>query len=305
LSSADSAYYKHFAEEMALIRSMTAFARSEQATEWGNLNWELRSVNHRYLEPSLRLPEAFRGLEPAVRERITARISRGKLDATLRFQASGTVLATVDLNRPLAERLLQVSMELNTLIGTSDGLRVGDILRWPGVVSEPEPDLEPAMDAALQLLDRALDDLVATRSREGGRIVELIRQRCDAMAEQVLRVRERRPEVLARQRDKLVNRLRELNIEADPGRLEQELAIAAQRLDIDEELDRLDAHLSEIGDVLKRRDPVGRRLDFLMQELNREANTLSSKSADADTTRAAVELKVLIEQMREQVQNIE
>ncbi len=288
-----------------MIRSMTGFARSEQTTPLGGVNWELRSVNHRYLEATLRLPDVFKGLETAVRERLNQRLSRGKLECILRFQASEMALATLTLNRPLAERLLQVAVELNSLAGSSDGIPMVDILRWPGVVSETAPDPEPLMQAAMESLDQALDDLVATRQREGERIRELIEQRCAAMAEQVGLVRNRRGEVLGRLRERLLNRLSELAVPADPGRLEQELVMLAQRLDVDEELDRLDAHLSEIARVLRRNEPVGRRLDFLMQELNREANTLSSKSADTETTRSAVELKVLIEQMREQIQNIE
>ncbi|MGB5064855.1 MAG: YicC/YloC family endoribonuclease, partial [Candidatus Competibacter sp.] len=180
-----------------------------------------------------------------------------------------------------------------------------DVLRWPGAVNEAEPDLDAVRIAILDCLDVALRDLVVTREREGQRTAELLRQRCDAMRVQVKQVRARRPEVLARWRDKLLNRLADIPVDADTGRVEQELALIAQRLDVDEELDRLDTHLDEIQAVFEREEAVGRRLDFLMQELNREANTLSSKSADADTTRAAVELKVLIEQMREQVQNIE
>lgn len=285
--------------------SMTAFARSERLTEWGTLGWELRSVNHRYLEPFLRLPEAFRILEPKIRERLGARLNRGKLDCVLKFQPSGHVLATISLNRPLAERLLAVAEELQPLLPEPSRPRIGDVLRWPGVVSEPEPDLEPVLDEVLAGLETALNDLIATRKREGARIRSLIEQRCAAMHREIEQVRNRRPLVLAQQREKLRNRLAELDVQADPARLEQELVLGAQKLDVDEELDRLDAHLSEITAVLERREPVGRRLDFLMQELNREANTLSSKSADADTTRSAVELKVLIEQMREQIQNVE
>ncbi len=285
--------------------SMTAFARSERLTEWGTLSWELRSVNHRYLEPSLRLPEALRVLEPKVRERLSARLDRGKLDGTLKFHAGERAVTTVSLNRPLAERLLAVAQELQSLTPQSTPVPLADILRWPGVVSEPEPDTGPLLAEALAGLDTALDDLIATRQREGQRIQQLLEQRCTTMADIVAQIRQRRPEVLAYQREKLLTRLADLKVEAEPSRLEQELALAAQRLDVDEELDRLDGHLNEVLAVLQRREPIGRRLDFLMQELNREANTLASKSADADTTRAAVDLKVLIEQMREQVQNIE
>ncbi|HOW61824.1 MAG TPA: YicC family protein [Candidatus Contendobacter sp.] len=288
-----------------MLRSMTAFARREQPSAWGAIIWELRSVNHRYLETTLRLPEALRGLETAARERIGAALSRGKVEGTLKLQAAGAAAAAITLNFPLVERLLDVAAELEHQMGPGTGLRLIDVLRWPGVVNEPEPDLDEISAIILGALDAALAELIATREREGQRTAELLLQRCEAMRVQVMRARARRPEVLARWRDKLLGRLTDLPVEADPGRLEQELVLIAQRLDVDEELDRLDTHLDEIQTVFQRPEPVGRRLDFLMQELNREANTLSAKSADAETTRAAVELKVLIEQMREQIQNIE
>ena len=288
-----------------MLRSMTAFARQEQSSAWGTITWELRSVNHRYLEAAVRLPEALRGLESLVRERIGAALSRGKVECTLKLQTAGEALTAITLNRPLVGRLLEIASELEHMMGPGTGLRLADVLRWPGVVNEAEPDLDEIRLAILDCLDAALAELIATREREGRRTAELLQQRCDAIRTQVRRVRARRPEVQARWRDKLLSRLADIPTEADAGRLEQELVLIAQRLDVDEELDRLDAHLDELQGVFARTEPVGRRLDFLMQELNREANTLSSKSADADTTRAAVELKVLIEQMREQIQNIE
>ncbi|MBL8250156.1 MAG: YicC family protein [Candidatus Competibacter sp.] len=288
-----------------MLRSMTAFARQEQASPWGTMIWELRSVNHRYLEATVRLPEALRGLESAVRERLSATLSRGKVECALKLQTAGAGLTAMTLNRALVERLLEIAGEVEHLIGPGTGLRLGDVLRWPGVISETEPDLDEIKQALFGSLDAALAELVATREREGQRTAELLRQRCEAIRAQVQRARARRPEVQARWRDKLLTRLADIATDADPGRLEQELALIAQRLDVEEELDRLDAHLDELQEVFARSEPVGRRLDFLMQELNREANTLSSKSADTETTRAAVELKVLIEQMREQVQNIE
>ena len=288
-----------------MLRSMTAFARQEQASAWGTIIWELRSVNHRYLESTIRLPESLRGLELSVRERIANQLSRGKVECILKLQAAGATLASLSLNRPLVERLLEMASEVEHMIGPGTGLRLADVLRWPGVVNEAEPDLDEVKQAILACLEGALCELVATREREGQRTAELLRQRCDAMRVQVKRVRARRPEVLARWRDKLLSRLADIPADADVGRLEQELVLIAQRLDVDEELDRLDTHLDEIATVFEREEAVGRRLDFLMQELNREANTLSSKSTDADTTRAAVELKVLIEQMRDQVQTIE
>ncbi|MEI2783192.1 MAG: YicC/YloC family endoribonuclease [Candidatus Competibacter sp.] len=288
-----------------MLRSMTAFARQERSSAWGTMIWELRSVNHRYLETAVRLPEALRGLESLVRERIAAALSRGKVECALKLQTAGAALTAITLNQPLVERLLEIAGEVEHMIGPGTGLRLGDVLRWPGVINEAEPDLDEIKLALLGSLDAALAELIATREREGQRTAELLQQRCEAIRLQVRRVRARRPEVQARWRDKLLSRLADISTDADPGRLEQELALIAQRLDVEEELDRLDAHLDEIQAVFDRAEPVGRRLDFLMQELNREANTLSSKSADTDTTRAAVELKVLIEQMREQIQNIE
>lgn len=288
-----------------MLRSMTAFARWEQPSAWGTITWELRSVNHRYLETALRLPEALRGLESLARERVGAALGRGKVEGTLKLQTAGATAAAITLNFPLVERLLDVAAELEHRIGPGTGLRLIDVLRWPGVVNETEPDLDEIRTVILGALDVALAELIATREREGRRTAEMLLQRCEAVRTQVARARARRPEVMARWRDKLLSRLADIPVDADPGRLEQELALIAQRLDVDEELDRLDAHLDEIQAVFERSEPVGRRLDFLMQELNREANTLSSKAADTDTTRAAVELKVLIEQMREQIQNIE
>ena len=288
-----------------MLRSMTAFARQDQSSSWGTIIWELRSVNHRYLETTVRLPEALRGLESPVRERVGAGLSRGKVECTLKLQTAGAALTAITLNQPMVERLLEIAGEVEHMIGPGTGLRLGDVLRWPGVVNEAEPDLDEIKLVILSCLEAALAELVATREREGQRTAELLQQRCEAIRLQVRRVRARRPEVQARWRDKLLSRLADIPTDADPGRLEQELVLIAQRLDVDEELDRLDAHLDEIQAVFARSEPVGRRLDFLMQELNREANTLSSKSADTDTTRAAVELKVLIEQMREQIQNIE
>ena len=288
-----------------MICSMTAFARREQQSEGWLMTWELRSVNHRYADIAIRLPELLRFLETGVRDRVNRAVSRGKVECTLKFQATEGARAEVSLNRPLAQRLLAVAAELDTIMGARQGLRPVDILRWPGAVSEPEPDLQHIGSDALMCLDEALTELVATRRREGERLADMIRQRSAAMGQLVTQIRARRPEVVARLREKLLTRLAELPLEPDMNRLEQEMAIVAQRLDVAEELDRLDAHLAEIGAVLQRQEPVGRRLDFLTQELNREANTLASKSSDAETTRATVELKVLIEQMREQIQNIE
>lgn len=293
------------AREADVIRSMTAFERRERQDEWGKLSCELRSVNHRYLDITPRLPEELRHLEPAMRERLSARLSRGKLECVVRFRATAQAAGDVELDWTQVDKLLSATTALSQRIGAAAALDPLELLRMPGVVKENERDLEPVAMAALALLDETIQGFIEAREREGTRLAELLSERVAKLRVLVAQVRERRPEVNRLLREKLTQRLREFAINADPGRLEQEMALLAQRLDVDEELDRLDTHIAEVERVLKRREPVGRRLDFLMQELNREANTLSSKSSDSETTQAAVEMKVLIEQMREQVQNIE
>jgi uncharacterized protein (TIGR00255 family) len=288
-----------------MIRSMTAFARLETETGQGGLSWEIRSVNHRYLEAGVRLPEELRAAEPAVRERVTARLGRGKIDCTCRYRAPVSGSAPVQLDEDNLARLLAACGSVAARLPESAALNPVELLRWPGVVREEEIDTAPLVAQALELLDRTLDELVVSREREGEQIRGMLLARCDAMAELVVAARARLPEINAAVREKLKARLAELDVPADPGRLEQELVFVSQKMDVDEEVDRLDSHIEEVRRVLERDEPVGRRLDFLMQELNREANTLGSKSAATDTTRIAVELKVLIEQMREQVQNIE
>lgn len=288
-----------------MISSMTGFSRAEKETPHGTLAWEMKSVNHRYLEVSLRLPEAFRALENAVRERVQARLGRGKVEVSLRHLAPAGSEAGLEVNEPLAKRLIEVCGQVEHWVMNPARITALEILRWPGVVREPAPDLESLHGEAMTLLDAALDELAATRAREGERLRETLETRCKAISELVAQVRERRPRVVEALREKWRARIADLGVDMEPGRLEQELALQAQRLDVDEELDRLDGHLKEVALILERDEPVGRRLDFLMQEFNREANTLGSKSNDMETTKAAVELKVLIEQMREQVQNVE
>jgi len=289
-----------------MTRSMTAFTRQEIKTEWGVLNWELRTVNHRFLEIYVRLPEDMRVLETAVRERIGARLSRGKVDCMLRFEPVANAEHTrLALNKGLIQLLLDASKEVEGMLKNPGQIRSLDILRWPGVLQVVETDLDQLQNEALKLLDISLDELNLNRQREGKKMNEIIHQRCSAIREQVVHARQRLPEVSENQRRKLLNRLEELKSELDMTRLEQEMAYMAQKIDIAEELDRLEVHVEEVQRVLQQDEPVGRRLDFLMQELNREANTLGSKSADTQTTRASVEMKVLIEQMREQIQNIE
>jgi uncharacterized protein (TIGR00255 family) len=288
-----------------MICSMTAYARQEDRNEQGDLVWEIRSVNHRYLEVSVRLPEEFRALEPMVRERVSKRLSRGKVDCTLRFNPSSTNTAGVVVNERLALQIMEAAAQIGHLMHEAVPPRTMDILRWPGVLETAETDFSPLQKLAASLLDETLGSLVEARQREGGKLAELIRQRCASMHEEVVKVRALMPQVLEGLRERLKARLAEVSEELDEGRVEQEMVLLTQRLDVDEEMDRLNTHLDEVENVLARDEPVGRRLDFLMQELNREANTLASKSNHVESTRVGVELKVLIEQMREQVQNIE
>ncbi len=285
-------------------RSMTAFERRESVGDWGSLSWEIRSVNHRYLDVHPRLPEELRQLETPVRERIGKRLSRGKVECTLRYQAKAA-RTELRINWPYAEQLIEAARALAERMPDAAPVSPADLLRLPGVMAEPTSDLEPVCEAALELLEETLDGFMAMREREGARLAELIRERADTVAELAAKVRAILPTINARVRQKLEARLADLDQPADPGRLEQELIYVAQRMDVDEELDRLESHVNEIRRVLERDEPIGRRLDFLMQELNREANTLGSKSAATDTTRTSVDMKVLIEQMREQIQNLE
>lgn len=286
-----------------MIRSMTAYATAERATEGGTLACELRAVNHRFLELGLRLPEELRVLEPALRERIAARISRGKLDFTLRLR-SPEGEGGLQLNASLVMQLSELALDMTARF---PALRTEfiDLLQYPGVLQARATDAEALQADALALLDTLLDQFVGAREREGEKLAATIRERVDALAARAAEVRELIPTIRAGQRAKLDARLADLAQGADPGRVEQELVLWLQKLDVDEELDRLDSHIKEIRRVLKQTEPVGRRLDFLLQEFNREANTLGSKSVDVRTTNIAVELKVLIDQIREQVQNIE
>jgi len=287
-----------------MTRSMTAFARQESQQSWGSLTWELRSVNHRYLEPHLRLPELFRELEGPLREKLRKTLSRGKVECTLRFVPEARQ-QTLTVNEDYVSQLIAAADQVQQLLPESKALDPLDVLRWPGVLKDTELDMDEVKQCALDTFADALQDLVKGREREGVELAGLIEQRLAAISEIVAEVRERMPQILQAQRDNLANRLAELKVELEEGRLEQEITILAQKADVDEEMDRLDTHVQEVRRILKQKGAIGRRLDFLMQELNREANTLSSKSVVADTTQNAVELKVLIEQMREQIQNIE
>lgn len=287
-----------------MTRSMTAFSRQELQQPWGTLIWELRSVNHRYLEPHFRLPESLRDIEGKLREQLRQALSRGKVECTLRFVPErGSESMQVDQIR--AQEVIDALAQVSQLLSDSRPVSPMDVLAWPGVLQESTLDMAAVKREALRLFSQALHDLVAGREREGVELAELIQHRLDAIERITEDVRALMPKILQGQRDNLRARLAELSAELDTARLEQEIVLIAQKADVDEETDRLQTHVQEVRRVLGQKGPIGRRLDFLMQELNREANTLSSKSIVAATTRNAVELKVLIEQMREQIQNIE
>ena len=288
-----------------MARSMTAFARQELVKDWGTLTLELRSVNHRYLDVSLRLPEDFRNLEIKIREKVSAKLSRGKVDVGLRFSRTETSNAEIVIDKELVQQISDASREIDHILYNPGAVSSLDILRWPGVIKASELDTSELTSALFELLETTLDDMLEGRAREGEKLAELIQQRCHSISAVIVEVKKRLPEIMQIWREKLVTRIQEASIEVDENRLEQELVIIAHKTDVDEELDRLTTHIAEVERVLKDEKPIGRRLDFLMQELNREANTLGSKSIDTETTKASVDLKVLIEQMREQIQNIE
>ena len=287
-----------------MIASMTGFARREISGSWGTLVCELRSVNHRFLEAGFRLPDEVRSAEGELRQHLAREVRRGKVDCTMTYRRAQASAAGLEVDSQALERLL---IRLNE-IGRSVPQHTVDlleVLRWPGVLKEDSSAGEELMVAAKALFGSTLEDLVAARAREGLRLREILELRCATLEDLVRQVRERLPEVQTRLRARLDERVKELTASVDQDRLEQELAMLLQRLDVDEELDRLAGHIQETRRILGANEPAGRRLDFLMQELNREANTLSSKSQDLDTTRSAVDMKVAIEQMREQVQNAE
>jgi uncharacterized protein (TIGR00255 family) len=287
-----------------MIRSMTAFARLEQQEIWGQLCWELRSVNHRYLDMSIRLPEELRRLEVSIRERIQQHLKRGKVDCTLYFQINKENQAQWQINSNLAHQLWEAIQQINTITGNTNSPNSIDILRWPSVLETKVVDVEEIGNTVLKSFETALAELLAHREREGAQLAKLIEQRCDAIVTEIATIRHELPIILQAQRDKLQTRLAEL-VELNSERLEQEIVILAQKMDVAEELERMETHLVEIRKVFQQTQSVGRRLDFLVQELHREANTLGAKSNHINTSCHAVELKVLIDQMREQTQNIE
>lgn len=288
-----------------MIRSMTAFARLESPTDWGSITWELRSVNHRYLELQFKLPEMFRNLEPKLRDQLRKALNRGKVECQLRYQLNPGCQTRISINDVLLTQLLQACQQIEATHPALQQPSSLDILKWPGVINDAGLDGDAMIADAEAHIPAVLDELLEARQREGEELRLLIEQRLQAIMQHTSELRRFLPTILQQQRARLIERLEDANVDADPNRLEQEMVILAQKSDVDEELDRLDTHVNEVLRVLNKGGPCGRRLDFLMQELNREANTLSSKSLDSQATQSAVELKVLIEQMREQIQNIE
>ncbi len=288
-----------------MTASMTAFARCQSSTRWGQLTWEIKSVNHRYLDISSRLPDPLRSLESSLREAVGKVLARGKLDCGLRFQVDRNNPDSMTINTELLNRLNELARSVEISLHESSGLSVSDVLNWPGIITEEGIDYDDLSNAARELLDQTLEELQASRNSEGERLRKMVLDRLDAIGSQVTDVRAIVPSIVPDYRQRLADRLADIQGELEPGRLEQEIVIFANKADITEELDRLDSHISEVRQAMESDKPVGRRLDFLMQEMNREANTMGSKSVDIRITNAAVELKVLIEQIREQVQNIE
>ena len=287
-----------------MIRSMTAFASAERTTPWGTIACELRAVNHRFLELGVRAPEELRSLEPAVRERISAKAQRGKMELGLRFRGDAATTSELKINQPLLARLAALAQECEPRFPAMH-VEFTELLRFPGVVETAEIDQAGLLQAALALVDDTIDEFCQAREREGAKLAAAMRERLDGIEAITTQIKLWLPEIRVALRARLDAKLGELKPPLEPGRMEQELVLWLQKLDVDEELDRLASHVVEARRVLGLREAVGRRLDFLMQEFNREANTLGSKSVDARTSAAAVELKVLIEQLREQVQNLE
>ncbi len=288
-----------------MLQSMTGFAREIETTDLGLLTVEIRSVNHRYLDPNFRLPEVLRSFETDLREQLQQNLSRGRIEVTIRLDFEQNPAQTLIFNEALAKRIIEIHNETQALLNDDEELEATELLTFPNVITQAAPDPEQIKAPLLATFERALTSLNENRQREGARITTMLQERLQKMASLVERARTIRPLALERIKNRLLERLNELEVEHDPHRLEQELLYIAQRLDIDEEIDRLNAHIAEMAEVFKRKEPVGRRLDFLSQELNREANTLGSKSQDVELTQIGVDLKVLIEQIREQIQNIE
>lgn len=288
-----------------MIYSMTAYARKEVKGDWGSAVWEIRSVNQRYLETYFRMPEQFRGLEPVLRERFRKRLARGKVECNLRFEANPAAKGELSINETLANQVIKAAEQVMHMTGELSRINPFQVMQWPGVMETPEQDMDEVNKVLLSAFDEALVEFIDARGREGDNMKALIEQRLDAITAEVVKVRARMPEILEWQRERLFSKFEDAKVELDASRVEQELILLAQKSDVAEELDRLDSHVKETTNILKKGGAVGRRLDFMMQEFNRESNTLASKSISTDITASGVELKVLIEQMREQIQNIE
>ena len=284
---------------------MTAFANHSVNSDGCRLTWELRAVNHRFLELGIRLPEDVRPLEPQFRERISRQVKRGKVDVQLRVERDAVATAGLAINTQLLSALVRACDEVHSITGVTTTPSALELLRWPGVVESAQVAEAELAEAAAASLEEAIASFVATRQREGQRIIEFLQARIQEASQHIAGLKLQLPQLLQTQRERLLNRIADFGVQVDPERLEQELVLLAQRLDVAEEIDRLETHLVEVQRCLNEREPVGRRLDFLMQELNREANTLGSKSQHLESTNTSLSLKVIIEQMREQVQNIE
>ena len=288
-----------------MILSMTSFARVEHQESWGTLTWEIRSVNHRYLEPSFKLPDFARSSEHLLREILRKNLARGKVECSLRFEKNTVTSDQIQINQALVGALIKANETIASKLHSATPERASTFLQWPGVIESIDIDKAEIDNALLASFSVALEQMIKHRQREGSQLEAMIQQRLDSIDKVSGEVKNLLPQMIERQRQKLIDRFAELQLNIDPERIEQEIVLLAQKIDVDEELDRLTAHVKEVKDTLSKGSPCGRRLDFLMQELNREANTLGSKSIASDTSKASVDLKVYIEQMREQIQNIE
>jgi len=288
-----------------MTASMTAFSRQEAVYDWGTISWEIRSVNQRFLEPNFRVPEGFKDLEFPLRDQLRKQLNRGKIECNLRYQHVDKTTTGLNINADNAQNLAKALAELPTWFNDLQPVSALDILQYPGILSDSNIDTDAIKASVLALFNETVTDLIQARQREGKALEEIIHLRLDAIDEIVTQVQSKLPTILATQKQNLIDKINAAKLELDANRVEQEIVILAQKSDVAEELDRLKTHTQEVRRQLKQKGPIGRRLDFLMQELNREANTLSSKSIVIETTQSAVELKVLIEQMREQIQNIE
>lgn len=288
-----------------MLYSMTGFARHTQSSSWGQLSIEIRSINHRYLESSFRCPDNLKVLEPILKEKLSQHISRGKIEVQIRLVGDNNASARLLLNESLVEEYLNAHRQISNIIKSDKSLTATEIMRLPNILTQAEVNIDEIKTVLLDLFITTLDDLAKNRAIEGEKIAKMISTRINAMRELIKEAQIIRPEAVKKLREKIMTKLQEIDIESNAQRLEQEIVFYTQRLDIDEEIDRLNAHLSEMEAALLRKEPIGRRLDFITQELNREANTLSSKSQDLNLTKIGIELKVIIEQIREQIQNVE